>query len=108
MHGIMQARADMHVWEPRKVAIERVSWNVIDGQRPLVRCECPAAGGRILGNLTSVVRRVLVESPNWIDRGKLVELQGAVAHGINAICHAREQLRVEGAPLAERPFIHRS
>src|SRR5262245_7536446 len=91
MDRVVQSRTDMHIRNPRRVTVTSVGGNVIDGQRSLMRCQCPSAGRRILGNLTPVVCRVSVECPYRIDRGELIESQSAFVHGINPLCDASKQ-----------------
>src|SRR5262249_51390465 len=102
MQRVVQARANVHVRDPRKVAVTIVYRNVIDRQRPLVCCQCPPPGRRILWNLTPSVPRVLIQRPNRIDRGELVESQVAVAHRIDAMCDNREQLREQFTQVVQR------
>jgi hypothetical protein len=102
VEGIVHVGADVHVRQPRRVAVRLVGRNVIDRERPLVRGERAKARRRVRRDAAAVPRRVLVPCADRIDRGELVEGERVAAHGIAIARHAREEREKRGTQLGGR------
>ena len=102
VEGIMHVGADVHVRQPRRVAVRLVGRNVIDGARPLVGRERAASWRGVVGDALAVPSGVLVEGPDRIDGGELVERDLAVVDRVEPVRGAREERQVRGSKVGRR------
>ncbi len=69
----MHRLADMHVWEPRRIAVIRLRRDVVGSLASLVSRERAAPRSRVQRDLVPLVLGVFVERADRVDRGELDE-----------------------------------
>ncbi len=93
---VVHRRGDVHVGQPRRVAVRVVGRDVIGDERALVGGERAPPGRRVLRDRAPVPGRVRGDGADGIDRGQLVEADDAVLDRIAVAADAGEERGVGG------------